>query len=398
MKKRRDADREKRDIVEDLGEAAEAVGDVIGDVARATLDAADAVEDRLEGALRRVRHRPEAIGGPGKGGGRPGKTVGTSRGAIDGTPITKRDLRAKHAPNSWAGERKDLVLPMLFLRANPGDNGTRPVVGPFWESPDIFILAGVAPGDAPDIPPTLGQTALANAPNTVYAQVWNFGRAAAHEVFVEFWWIDPSLGISPQGVHQIGQTVTSLGARGSGHAHAVVKCPEPWPATFVNGGHECLLVRAWTLSDDVLGSPAWDASLNRHVAQRNIHVIGAADLAAAPPLQLKVGPLYGAAAQVAVTRAKPTDVPWLQLHTGTRGLFPMPAPETGQPLLTPPAGLGAAPPIAPGATRHAVNGDDQQVGFSTSDDPPGAGQAHVYRVTADQGGQVVGGYTVVVMG
>jgi hypothetical protein len=76
----------------------------------------------------------------------------------------------------------------------------------------------------------------------------------------------------------------------------------------------------------------------------------------------------------------------------------MPAPQTGQPLLTPPAGLGGAPPIAPAAAQHAVNGDDQQVGFSTTDAPPGAGQAHVYRVTADQGGQVVGGYTIVVVG
>jgi hypothetical protein len=38
------------------------------------------------------------------------------------------------------------------------------------------------------------------------------------------------------------------------------------------------------------------------------------------------------------------------------------------------------------------------VTFGTGDGPPGAGQGHVYRVTAAQQGQVFGGYTVVLLG
>jgi hypothetical protein len=256
----------------------------------------------------------------------------------------------------------------------------------------------VAPQNAPDVPVQLGQTALAQAPNTLYAHVWNFGKTAAREIVVEFYWADPTLGIGGAGTHLIGQAFTSLGSRYSNRSHTVVKCPEAWSATYANGGHECLVVRAWDVASDALATPEWDASLNRHVAQRNIHVIAASELGSAPPLMLKVGPLFGASATVRVDRAQPPTVPWLQLRTGVRGQFPASAPPTGAPLLSPPKTVGGSPQPGPGANQQHVAGDDQQVGFSTTDTPPSTGQAHVYRVSANQGGETVGGYTVVVMG
>ena len=51
-----------------------------------------------------------------------------------------------------------------------------------------------------------------------------------------------------------------------------------------------------------------------------------------------------------------------------------------------------------GATTHEVTADHQQVGLTTTDEPPPPGSAHVYRVTASQQGQVFGGYTVVLLG
>jgi hypothetical protein len=325
--------------------------------------------------------------------------------------MTKGDVEGDHPPDSWAGQRKDLYLPFLFLRANAGDTGTRPVVGPFWESPDVLILAGVEPSAAPPVPPQLGQTAQAGAPNTVYAHIWNFGQSSAPQTVVEFYWCDPSLGIGAQSAHLIGQTVVSLGARGSGQSHAVVKCPEAWTPTFLNGGHECLVVRAWDYTSDALGTPAWDASLNRHVGQRNIHVIapgapmmllaaphGPAPLVVGAPLLLKVGPLYGASAQVAVERVVPASMPWLQLHTGERGVFPSQAIPTGTVQLSRPIATGGGVPTGGAATMQHVTGDDQQVAFTSTDAPPGPGQAHVYRVSASQGGQVFGGYTVVLLG
>ena len=350
-------------------------------------------------------------GGHGEGSrwpGRPTRPAGHDNGRLgDGGGLTKGDINAPNKPGVWVGPRADLDLPYLFMRANPADLGARPVVGaPFWESPDIFLLGGVTPSLAPAIPPTLGQTAQAGRPNTIYAHVWNFGNAAANEVVVEFYWVNPSLGISAASVNLIGQTVTSLGAKGSGHAHALVKCPEAWAPTFVNGGHECLLVRVWDNPSDLPGQPAFDASWNRHVAQRNIHVDAAGmGLVPAPggpalqqPILIKVGPLFGAPATVAVDRVAPHAVPWLQLRTGQRGVFPAMAPPTGLPSLSPPTTNAGGFPTTGGGASHQVRGDDKHVAFSTTDAAPGPGEAHVYRVSASQAGSVFGGYTIVLLG
>jgi hypothetical protein len=325
---------------------------------------------------------------PGTGPGRPTRTPGTDNGTADGHPLTPGDLNPL-PPRVWPGPRKNLYLPYLFLRANPGDTGTRPVTGPFWESPDVHILAGVAPDAAPPVPAALGQTAQAGADNTVYAHVWNLGQAPAREVIVEFYWCNPSLGFNPLGLTRIGTAVTTLGNRGSGDCHKVVKCPESWRATFLNGGHECLLVRAWDVAADPMATPEWDARVNRHLGQRNIHVVPSGG--APQPLKLSVGQLFGMGADIAVERHAPATMPWLQLHGGQRGVFPVQAVGTGQLTLANPGQLGAGPAVQ-------VAGDDAQVVFATGDQAPGAGQAHVYRVTASQSGVVIGGYTVVHQG
>jgi hypothetical protein len=281
-------------------------------------------------------------------------------------------------------------LPYLFLRANPGDTGTRPVVGPFWESPDIYILSGIAPALAPALPPQLGQTAMAGEDNTVYAHVWNLGHAGAREVMVEFYWCNPSLGFNPLSAHLIGTAVTWLGKRGEPDCHKVVKCPTSWQATYVNGGHECLLVRVFDVAADPLTTPEWDTSLNRHLGQRNIHVIPAGE-EAGQPLTLSVGQLFGAAARIRVARQAPATMPWLQLHGGVRGQFPAQAVGTGALTLNTSGRFGATEAVA-------VEGDATNVVFASGDGPPNPGQAHIYRVTAEQGGTLVGGYTVVHLG
>ena len=335
--------------------------------------------------------RPRPPGDGGAGTGRPTRHPGTDRGELDGSPLTPEEVGAPARPGSWPGQRKDMDLPYLFLRANPGDTGTRPAVGPFWESPDVLLLAGVHPDQAPPVPPELGQIAVAGRPNTVYAHVWNFGRRPAHDVVVEFYWCNPALGVTPAGLTLIGVGSTDLGHRGSGRSHHVVRCPEPWVPTMVNGGHECLLVRVYDLMEDMLTLPEWDAAVNRHLGQRNVHVVsatGGLDLVAAP-LSITVGPLFGEPATVAVQRTHPAAVPWLQLRTG-RGVFPAPAPATGT--------VGLSVGGGDTATDHQVTGDGRSVQLSTTDDPPPPGSAHVYRVTAAQAGALVGGYTVVVLG
>jgi hypothetical protein len=351
----------------------------------------------------------------GRGGscpGRPTRPPGSDTGRLGpGAGMTPGDINTPNPPGVFVGPRAQLDLPYLFMRANPADLGARPIVNaPFWESPDIFLLAGVDPALAPPKPPALGQIALAGQPNTIYAHVWNFGNAAANEVIVEFYWVNPALGISSASVNLIAQTFTALGAKGSGQSHRVVKCPVAWVPTYVNGGHECLLVRVWDNPSDLPGQPTFDASWNRHIGQRNIHVNTSAQNAGAmsvlragapalqQPILIKVGPLFGAPATVAVQRVAPTTIPWLQLHTGQRGVFPAMATPTGVATLSPPTATAGGFPTGGGAADQQVRGDDQHVAFTTTDVAPGPGEAHSYRVSATQGSTVFGGYTIVLLG
>ena len=359
----------------------------------------------------------DACGSPCPNPKRPERPAGHDSGRLaDPTPLTKGDLDNPRPPGVWAGPRKEMPLPYLLIRAHPGDLGARPVAGPFWESPDIFILPGVSPSAAPAIPKSFGSVAIANQPNTLYAHVWNFGHGAASEALVEFYWCDPSLGINAASAHLIAQTPVTLGSKGSGRSHAVVKCPVAWRPTFLNGGHECLVVRVWDNPSDMLGVPGFDAASNRHVAQRNIHVVttgagatkaraaivpravepGAAALAT--PLILKIGPLFQAPAQITVERVAAHNMPWLQLHTGERGRFPLTAVPTGAALLSSPFAAGSGISMTGLGARHCVSGEDQAVAFTTSDAAPAKGEAHVYRISATQGGVLFGGYTVVVVG
>jgi hypothetical protein len=341
---------------------------------------------------------------------RPPHVTGTSDGTLPGGVVDPGGIigTISRPPTVWPGPRDRLYLPFLFMRANAGDLGARPVVGPFWESPDILIEPGVDPANAPAIPTSLGAIAKAGVDNTLYAHLWNLGQAPCPDTLVEFYWFNPSLGFDAAHANLVGATWTDLGARGGANSHRLVRCPMSWRAQFVNGGHECLMVRVSQAALDPLSAPAWDASRNRHIGQRNIHVMSAAEAAAKPTLPIAVGPLFGGAAAVAVQRANTGTMPWLHLVTMDRNRTPGTGAATGDVGLTGPTpegvplpNLGAVPdPRAAGliGDSHGVTGDGQQVGFHATDGNPGAGQAHVYRVTGNQNGTLFGGYTVVVLG
>lgn len=341
---------------------------------------------------------------------RPPHVTGTTDGTLPGGVVDAGGIivTATRPPDVWPGPRDKLFLPFLFMRANAGDLGARPTVGPFWESPDILIEPGVDPGHAPAIPSSFGAIAKAGVNNTLYAHVWNLGQASCPDTLVEFYWFNPSLGFDGAHANFIGATWTDLGPRGSANSHRLVRCPQSWVAQFVNGGHECLMVRVSQSALDPLSAPGWDASRNRHVGQRNIHVMSAAEAAAKPSLPIAVGPLFGGVADVAVQRADSAAVPWLHMVTMDRnrtlgtgaanGDVGLTAPT---PVGTPLPNLGAVPdPRGAGliGDSHGVTADGQQVGFHATDGNPGSGQAHIYRVVGNQNGNVFGGYTVIVLG
>jgi hypothetical protein len=417
------------------------VEDAVEAAAKGAAAAVDKIEDAVERAVtghgddehhhhHTHRHRADPVnvtvnvnvdccppcppgGGPGPGGkppGRPGHITGTTDNTIGTGITTPGDVIGvvTRPPTVWPGPRPKLYLPYLFIRANAGDTGTRPVSGVFWESPDILVLAGVDPAHAPPIPPELGGVAQAGADNTLYAHVWNLGQAPVSDVLVEFYWFNPSLGFSGDQAHLVGVTWTDLAARGSSGSHKLVKCPTSWPAMYVNGGHECLVVRVSQAVADPLSGPAWDASKNRHIGQRNIHVMSAAEAAAKPTIGIDVGPLFGGAAQLGVARADTATVPWLHLVTMSRTTTLGTAPPTGDVGITAPIpvgggipNLGTVPdPRAAGliGDTQGVNADGQQIAVHATDANPGAGNAHVYRVSGTQDGATLGGYTLVVVG
>lgn len=171
-------------------------------------------------------------------------------------------------------KRTDRFLPYLLVRSTPGDRGTRPINVCFWESPDIWTAVG-DPASTPAIPASSGGVAVAGVPNTVYAHVWNLGRAPLMGVRVEFYWFNPSLGIQASSAHLIGVTSVDLGARSQGSCHRLVKCPVAWVPVTLNGGHECLVVRISGLGEPPDAVHSWDSWADRKVAQRNISVVAA---------------------------------------------------------------------------------------------------------------------------
>ena len=325
------------------------------------------------------------------------------------------------------GPRKDEFLPYLLVRAASGDRGARPFSGTFWESPDIYVAPKVDASLAPLFPPTSGGVAQANVPNTLYAHVWNLGKSPAYRVRVEFYWFNPSLGISrsdanlvgaawidlanrftvyPQWTQMTGPSGTYL-SRGS---HAIVKCPETWVPSYENNGHECLVVRAFEPIFDAVSPDQFSSAADRHVGQRNIAVVLAASPASIDlPLSLGYIP-NPAEAVIEVELAGPQTMEFLRLYTGKM-----------DPGLTAPAGgvvTGLMPPSVAGARMANIGGlpsnlrgtllnlmekfergcDPLQIGVHASIQNIAAHEAQVIRVRQRINGDVVGGYSLVLMG
>jgi hypothetical protein len=323
------------------------------------------------------------------------------------------------------GPRKDEFLPYLLVRSSAGDRGSRPLSGVFWESPDIFVVPNQDADTAPPTPATFGGIAQANAPNTLYAHIWNLGRAPAYRVRVEFYWFNPSLGINRGDANLIGatyidladrfsitpgwqQVTTAYGQWMSAGNHAVVRCPVTWIPTFQNNGHECLVVRAFEPMLDAADPDQFAAVNDRHVGQRNIAVVQAASPASID-LALNLGyPESPANAEVTVAIDPPTTMDWLQLFAGSRapgytsaggGVFGF-LPPTVAASRVPPLGQ-LAPDERPKLLRPResfLRGCcPMQIVFHASADNLASKQVQVLRIRQRLGTEIVGGYSVVLL-
>jgi len=331
-----------------------------------------------------------------------------------------------HRKGPAFGPRKDEFLPYLLVRAASSDRGGRPYTGVFWESPDVSVLPGVEAGVAPLHPATAGGIAKASAPNTLYAHLWNLGKAPASRVRVEFWWFDPSLGFNRDAGHLVGAAYVDLGDRFTVYpewrevrtaygswvsrgAHAIVRCPETWVPTYLNGGHECLVVRVMDPFFDPVAVAQFSPSLDRHVGQRNIAVIQAASPATLT-LPLALGrPDHPGDVGVEVTSEDPATMEWLKLMTGSRtqvfraaaeplvaGLLP-PTPAGARPIRLDSVDADCRPQLLVEHDHFPRGCDPLQIVVHASVADLEKGEAHVLRVRQRVDGDVVGGYTVVLM-
>jgi len=324
------------------------------------------------------------------------------------------------------GPRKDEYLPYLLIRAASGDRGGRPLNGVFWESPDIFILPNQDADTAPLKPAAFGVVAQANVPNTVYAHIWNFGKAPAYRVRVEFYWFNPSLGISRADANLIGAAWIDLGNRFTLYpnwvevdesygqwvtqgCHAVVRCPVSWIPVYENNGHECLVVRVFEPIMDSLDPNQFSAAADRHVGQHNVAVVQAASPASID-LPLTLGyPDAPADAEVDVTVDAPGSMEWLQLYAGKRTTgYVAPHTPISAGFLPPTVSGARVPPIStmPPAVQLSLLKVKEKfkrgccpasISFHASAQELKPHQAQVFRIRQRVAGEVVGGYSVVLI-
>ena len=159
------------------------------------------------------------------------------------------------------GDRRDISA-WLLVRYTPSDLGLRPIPAGqvFWDSPDIWIESSDPLGNP-----------VAGEPNFVHARVFNLGAFMASPVKVDFYWANPALGLGPGNMVAIGTEFVAIPALTS----VDVRCNTPWVPLMVNGGHECVMVNTSCWLIDPITAP-FQPTLDRHVGQRNLHVVQAA--------------------------------------------------------------------------------------------------------------------------
>jgi len=153
----------------------------------------------------------------------------------------------------------------LLIRTHPQDDGTEPLAGglPFWTSPDITIVK-------PD--GTRGGEAVAGNTNQVEVAVTNKGGIPAVDAYVDAFVADPSTSFTPATATPIGGTFVTV------QGYSVASVSFPWVPGASAAGHRCLLARVSLVvpPDTYLNGAVFDVVGDRHVAQRNIHVVALA--------------------------------------------------------------------------------------------------------------------------
>lgn len=177
----------------------------------------------------------------------------------------KQEQARRRAWTSWVKENQGRApySPWLVIPSSLSDYGQRPLASgtPYWSSPFIAV-------ESPD---PSGRP-LAGAENFLLAKVFNLGAASAAPTRIDFLWADPSVGLGSSDFTLIGTEWVEVQPMSA----TVVKCQTPWIPTYLNNGHECVMVNCDNHILDPILAPFQPWS-DRHVGQRNLAVLPAVE-------------------------------------------------------------------------------------------------------------------------
>ena len=150
----------------------------------------------------------------------------------------------------------------LYIRDHPADTGAEPLASglPFWVSPDITVIK-------PD--GSRGSEAIANVENQVEVYVNNAGGIEAVDAYVDVFHADPSTAFNPMTATPIGGGPLTIPGY---NRRALIL---PWTPPASAAGHRCLLARValYIPPDTYADGTIFDVVGDRHVSQKNLHVV-----------------------------------------------------------------------------------------------------------------------------
>lgn len=152
----------------------------------------------------------------------------------------------------------------LYIRTHPHDDGSEPLRTGVrhWKSPDIVIIqpSGTRSGEA-----------IAGRENQVEVAVTNGGGIDAVDAYVDAFFADPSTGFTPATATPIAGGFLTIPGYSRRQIHL------PWTPSASDAGHRCILARVALFPlDTYADGTVFDVKGDRHVAQRNIHVVSMA--------------------------------------------------------------------------------------------------------------------------
>lgn len=150
----------------------------------------------------------------------------------------------------------------LGIRTHPADDLSGPLPSQYksWVSPDIHLIQPSG---------SRASKAITGSKNEIQVVVTNKGGIEAVDAKVDTFFADPSTASTPATATKIGSKYVTV------PAHQQQSVSFSWTPSPSESGHQCLLSRVGIFAPpDIYQNPnKFEVRKDRHVAQKNIHVV-----------------------------------------------------------------------------------------------------------------------------